>query len=479
MKVQIIFLAILAVCCFACFFTGSAVAEKGNFPEVMFILDGSGSMWGMAGEQRKIDAAKEVLASIVPELPAEVRLGLTAYGHRRKGDCRDVEILIPPGSKDRQVLLEAVTSITPKGKTPIAASLEMVVDRLRTQENETTIILISDGVETCHDDPCGLVQKLKESGIKFVLHVVGFDVDDNALKQLKCLAEAGEGQFFVASDTASLLSALQTVNKVVEEKVKKAKTKTVKKSTGLGKISLQLIEGTEKSLSGMQIVRTSDEKVLKETEDVDGVHLLPAGEYTVVLLFANPNYRDPDPVTLGTYDVIGGETTSIPLGALAINIPDSLTKAIDGVILVDEKQGNTWLKHHNSDNNYYMFKPRPVPQGTYGLQFIYMKNEQPVPIASGLQVDSGKRTTVTLNAGVQLEEADGIQAWELVDSESGESVLRVQRSWDNDFPLWYAFPVQPGTYNLQVEIEGMTEPLPVGQGLEIKEGETAVFSVGL
>lgn len=478
MKARTMCLMILAMC-FTCLFTSRAVAEQGRFPEVMFILDGSGSMWGTAGEQRKIEAAKEVMASIVPELPEEVRFGLAAYGHRYKGDCEDVEILIPSGSTDRQALLETVRSISPKGKTPIAASVEMVVETLKTKENETTIILISDGIETCHNDPCGLVQKLKKSGIKFVLHVVGFDVGDKGLKQLKCLAEAGEGQFFAASDAASLLSALQTVKKVVEEKVEKAKTKTVKKSTGLGKLSLQLLEGTEKSLAGMQIVRTSDEKVLKKTEDVGGTHPLPAGEYSVVLLFANPNYRDPDPVTIGTYEVFGGETTTIPLGALAINIPDSLTKAIDGVVIVDETQDNTWLKHHNSDNNYYMFRPRPVPKGTYSLQFIYMKNEDPVSVASGLEVDSGKTTTVTLDTGVQLEEAEGVQAWELVDPENGESILRVQRSWDNAYPLWYAFPVQPGTYNLLVELEDMTEPLPVGQGLEINAGQTAVFSTGL
>ncbi len=60
----------------------------------------------------------------------------------------------------------------------------MVVEHLKTKENETTIILVSDGEETCHPDPCGLVKKLKATGIKFILHVVGFDVNQEQQKQL-------------------------------------------------------------------------------------------------------------------------------------------------------------------------------------------------------------------------------------------------------------------------------------------------------
>ncbi len=157
-------------------------ATDTNFPEVMIILDGSGSMWGNAGSQTKIKAAKDVLHQLIPSLPSEVKLGLTVYGHRQKGRCDDIEIMMPAGSDDRDLLLSKVDSISPKGKTPIADSIKMVVDELKTKENKTTIILVSDGEETCNPDPCGVVKTLKATGIKFILHVVGFDVD--SLKKL-------------------------------------------------------------------------------------------------------------------------------------------------------------------------------------------------------------------------------------------------------------------------------------------------------
>ena len=36
---------------------------------------------------------------------------------------------------------------------------------------------------------------------------------------------------------------------------------------------------------------------------------------------------------------------------------------------------------------------------------------------------------------------------------------------DNDYPLWKAFPVSPGKYEVMVYLKGMDEPLPVGKSL--------------
>lgn len=104
-------------------------------------------MWGAAGNETKIEAAKAVMAEVVPSLEADVKVGLIAYGHRRKGDCSDIEVLVPPGSNDRDALLERVQAIQPKGKTPLSDAVATAVGRLKTKEAETTIVLVSDGIE--------------------------------------------------------------------------------------------------------------------------------------------------------------------------------------------------------------------------------------------------------------------------------------------------------------------------------------------
>jgi len=79
----------------------TATATADHYPEVMFILDSSGSMSEVVAGKKKIDAAKEVMHAVVPQLDENVRIGLTAYGHRRPGDCTDIEVLVPAGSNDR------------------------------------------------------------------------------------------------------------------------------------------------------------------------------------------------------------------------------------------------------------------------------------------------------------------------------------------------------------------------------------------
>ena len=264
-------------------------------------------------------------------------MGLVAYGHRGKGDCNDVETLIPPGSTDRDGLLARVRAIKPKGKTPIAHSIQLTAEALKTKENETTIILVSDGVETCHSDPCSVVRSLKQSGIKFILHVVGFNVDLEGKMQLECLAKEGGGKYFAAGDAASLLAALETVKKEVTQKVEKAKSQKTKGSSRLGKLSITLPEESARSLGGVQIIRSKDGKKIKESQKAAGTHPLLAGKYKVVLLYANPNYRKPDTVEVGEYEVIGGQTTKLELGALAINIDDNLGKVVSGVDLVRQE----------------------------------------------------------------------------------------------------------------------------------------------
>jgi len=305
-------------------------ARAVTYPEAVFILDASGSMLGSAGAETKMAAAKSVLRQVVPAVAPEVKMGLAAYGHRRKDDCSDIEILIPPGSEDRAAMLAVIEAMDPKGMTPISEAILQVAEVLDGRDAETTIILVSDGKETCGGDPCEVVRALKASGVKFILHVVGFDVTEEDKAQLSCIAQAGGGQYFGASDAAALLAALQAVCKEMEEKVEKAKTQLVQKATGLGKVRIMFPESALKSLAGFKIIRKSDGKVLKESEfsDDDSTHPLMSGDYSLVLLFANANYKPPTEMPVGDFTVVKGEVAQVKFGSLLFNIADELTKRL-------------------------------------------------------------------------------------------------------------------------------------------------------
>ncbi len=67
------------------------------------ILDASGSMWGRVDAQPKITIAQTAAAEVMQSLPQHVAAGLMLYGHRREGDCRDIELAVAPGAARQQL----------------------------------------------------------------------------------------------------------------------------------------------------------------------------------------------------------------------------------------------------------------------------------------------------------------------------------------------------------------------------------------
>lgn len=197
---------------------GLAASNSASKANLIFIFDASGSMWGQINGTAKIDIAKEAMDLIVNDLPPDLNVGLVAYGHRRKGDCDDVETLVPLGPLDSKTFLAKINALSPKGKTPMVRSIRQTADAIKHLEDETTILLVSDGEETCDPDPCGFVKELKALGIKFTMHVVGFDVGGTTEEQLRCMAQAGGGEYFPAKDAGNLKNALTTVIKKTVDK---------------------------------------------------------------------------------------------------------------------------------------------------------------------------------------------------------------------------------------------------------------------
>ncbi len=177
----------------------------------LLIIDVSGSMRARMGNMTKMDVAKKVICEYITNLPSTDNVGIIAYGHRRKSDCSDVEYLAPLGKNNRKLLISKVKGLKAMGKTPIATSLKKAVEIIDTIPGEKSIILISDGRESCKAKPCDLIAKYIGEGKQFINHVIGFDVDRRARKQLECIADAGGGNYYPVDDLSGLQIAFQSV----------------------------------------------------------------------------------------------------------------------------------------------------------------------------------------------------------------------------------------------------------------------------
>ena len=208
MAIRHAFACLIAILLLVAAFNRVAAMEGEN---LVIIFDASGSMWGQVEGRHKIAIAKEVMTDLIKALPAGLNTGLVAYGHRRKGDCQDVEELAPLGPLRKESLIKMIEAINPKGKTPITHAIQITAEGLKAIENKTTLVLVSDGKETCEGDPCALVKTLKESGIQLVTHVIGFDVTDAERGELQCIADAGDGTYYTADTAKAFSMAAKTI----------------------------------------------------------------------------------------------------------------------------------------------------------------------------------------------------------------------------------------------------------------------------
>jgi len=188
-------------------FSQNAFAEK----QTMIVFDASGSMWGQINGQAKISMAREAMSEISQQFNADDQVGLMVYGHRQKGDCQDIELVVPIGSDNANEIVNQVNRIKPKGKTPISRALQMATDALRITENTAEVVLITDGLETCDMNPCEVAAEAESLGIGFTAHVIGFDLTSEQAKQVSCVADITGGRYLPASDAASLNAALNAV----------------------------------------------------------------------------------------------------------------------------------------------------------------------------------------------------------------------------------------------------------------------------
>src|SRR3546814_15823345 len=104
-------------------------------------------MWGRVDGEPKIVVAKDVMSRLVRQLPADAKAGLTAYGHRRKGDCMDIESLVALGPLDRDAMIKQIEGLNAIGMTPLTASVKQAIEQLRQTEQSASVVLVSDRSE--------------------------------------------------------------------------------------------------------------------------------------------------------------------------------------------------------------------------------------------------------------------------------------------------------------------------------------------
>lgn len=449
-------LAVLALTLSAWLALPVAAAEG---PHLILVLDASGSMWGQVQGENKIVVARRVLDELVEGLPGDSSVGLIAYGHRREGDCSDVEVLVPAGPLDRSRVRAQVDALTPKGKTPLTAALAKAFDEAGRLPGGATVVLISDGLETCGGDPCAVVRKARASGSNLVVHVVGFGVEESDVSQLECTAQAGGGLYLAAADAAQLSAAFQRVVEAPPE-LRAGKLEIGAAASGTAVDALVEVRpaGAEKVVAAGRTYTSSDTN--------PRIFALPDGVYDVEVKAVA--IRGASPQRFEGVEVREGTTVSrradFGSGELVVEVTRN-GKLSDAAVRVFVAGGT---KEVASGRTYTLAKSNPhvfrLDPGTYDVWIKSVEiGNRPERRLEGLVVTAGGR----IERRQELASGDlsvaALRGGELVDAViqvfdgKGQRSVVSGRTYDSTDTNPRRFVLSPGKYRVEVrsiDLEG-------------------------
>lgn len=368
--------------------TESSSAKRAAAVRTILVLDASGSMWGQIEGKAKIEIAKEVLTDLVNDLPDQSDAGLVAYGHRSKGDCRDVEELVPLQPMDKKRLIAKIKAISPKGKTPITLSIRKTAQKLKDVEEETTIILVSDGKETCEQDPCALVKELKAAGIRFTMYVIGFDVTDEEKDQLECMAKAGGGQYFTAKTA---------------QEFRVAAKQAVKESQNFGYLKITALRNEKPISARVDVVPQGEQQTVQSSRSVmdpnrPGLKLKP-GVYDLTV--TDDKMKPPQRVAISGVTVTAGQTTKkradFSGGSLSIEVLVNGKKETASLYISKAGTNNRVTTGDTSRDNPKTLTLNP---GVYDLRVVYRKSKPEMERRfQGLEIKAGQTVAQKIEFG--------------------------------------------------------------------------------
>ncbi len=431
----------------------ASVSAADTTSDLILVLDASGSMWGQVAGEAKIVIARRVMKDLAGKIPAGTEVGLIAYGHRREGDCDDIESIVPIGPLDASALGTKIDTLNAKGKTPTTKAVQQAIDALKTRDRVSTVILVSDGIETCGGDPCAAVRAAKTAGVEFVMHVVGFDMGDADVSQLECAAQAAGGLYFDARNAEELAGALDDAIEAPTAEETPARLSV--RATAAEALIDALVVVTPAGASE----RVAHGRTYTASETNPRIFPLAVGTYDVsikaVRLKGEAEQR------FAAVEVSDGKITELvadfSAGMLAVGVTrnGALSDATVNVYRAGTKERVAGGRTYRASTS----NPRvlELTAGSYDVQVGSVEIKSgPIAEFSGVVVAGGQRTDLTHDYVSGTLKVGAVQGATLVDAvvairqpDTGKQIAG-GRTYTADTTNPKAFELIPGTYSVRV-----------------------------
>ena len=315
---------------------GSLGASASEMTRIQFVLDASLSMMSRIQGETRMEIAKDVMRELLLDLEErpELEIALRVYGSGLTDlfGCRDSVLFqdFAPVREARDPILALVESLEPRGVTPIAYSLALAgEDFAAYPDGQNIIVLVTDGQESCHGDPCAVSLQLQEQGVVLRPFVVGFALADREAELVRCI-----GHYYEADDRDTLKAALNDILTTITQGPVLDLAVWAQGQAITDQVRVGLVDESGHETDISHLVTTSPRA------HVPG---LPAGSYTVRAVYDLGPERltaSSDPFTL-----VSGETTAVDVdfgslaGTLTVIARAGGTDVTEDVVLSLSKDG--------------------------------------------------------------------------------------------------------------------------------------------
>jgi len=200
-----------------CAYGSFAQLQKGELVQsrILILLDESSSMvQSWADGKEKYKAADELILKLMDSVYAvnsQVEISLRVFGHQstvQENNCYDTKMEVAYAKDNRVQMALRLADIHPLGVTPIAYALQQAADHDLDDpvHHVYSIILITDGGESCGGDICAVMKKLSKERIFFKPYIVSLENDPTLKTTYACM-----GDYLQVTSERQIPAAVSTI----------------------------------------------------------------------------------------------------------------------------------------------------------------------------------------------------------------------------------------------------------------------------
>lgn len=352
--------------------------QEQTLTRILFVFDGSQSMYARWESGQKIDVAQRLMTKMLDSLQSlesdNFEIALRVYGHQKPvppQDCNDTRLEVPFRKNNFTAVKRVLRGITPKGTTPIARSLERAAYDFPNCDNcRNIIILITDGVEACDEDPCAASRMLQKKGIALKPFVIGIGLDKNFKEAFACV-----GNYFDAADEKTFENVLGIViSQALDNTTAQVNLMDGNNMPTETNVPITFYDAISGKVA-KQFIHTLNFKGQPDT-----VYLDPLVIYNMTVHSIPERHLDSIKISAGAHNIIG---LALPRGKLKLEMSSRL--GYDKLPVIIRESGKNQILHVQDFNSTAEYL-----QGQYDLEILSL----PRITMNKVNIDAGKTTTL-------------------------------------------------------------------------------------